>query len=44
MEEYKGDKVMRTLQMYAKLMDGHIIDKSEEAAFYGVNERSTKET
>jgi len=40
MEEYKGDKVMRTLQMYAKLMDGHIIYKSEEAAFYGVNERS----
>ena len=40
MEEYKGDKVMRTLQMYAKLMDGHVIYKGTEAAFYGVNERS----
>lgn len=36
----KSDKITRVLQIYAKLMDGRIINKSEEAQLYGVNERS----
>lgn len=40
MTEEKGDKVIRVLQLYAKLADGYIINKSEEALNYGVNERS----
>lgn len=39
-EENKGDKIQRILQIYNKLMDGCIIHKSEEALHYGVNERS----
>ncbi len=39
-EENKGDKIQRILQIYDKLMDGCIIHKSEEALYYGVNERS----
>lgn len=39
-ENAKGDKVVRVLQLYAKLMDGCVVNKTEEARFYGVNERS----
>ena len=34
------EKVKRTLDLYARLMDGEIINKSEAALRYGVNERS----
>lgn len=40
MEELKGDKIQRVLQLYAKLSDGYVVNKSEEAQNYGVNERS----
>ena len=40
MDELKGDKIQRVLQLYAKLSDGYVINKSEEAQNYGVNERS----
>lgn len=36
----KGDKIGRVLQLYAKLSDGYVINKAEEAAYYGVTERS----
>ena len=36
----KGDKVVRVLQLYAKLSDGYIVNKAEEAQNYSVNERS----
>lgn len=36
----KSDQIGRALQLYAKLMDGYVINKSDEAARYGVNERS----
>ena len=36
----KGDKIKRVLQIYTKLMEGYIVNKSEEALAYGVNERS----
>jgi predicted DNA-binding transcriptional regulator YafY len=36
----KEDKIGRVLQIYAKLADGYVINKTEEAQFYGVNERS----
>ena len=39
-EELKNDKIFRILQIYAKLADGYIINKAEEALAYGVNERS----
>ena len=39
-EDEKGDKIVRVLQIYAKLADGYIVSKSEEARNYGVNERS----
>lgn len=39
-ESIKADKISRVLQMYAKLSDGYIINKAEEAARYGVDERS----
>lgn len=38
--ESSKDKVGRILAIYAKLMDGQIVSKSEEAAYYNVNERS----
>ena len=38
--EDKGDKIKRVLQLYAKLTDGYIVNKAEEAQNYGVNERS----
>ena len=34
------NKVSRVLQLYAKLADGYVLNKAEEAAAYGVNERS----
>lgn len=44
MEEFmgqdKGDKIERVLAIYTKLIDGHVINKMEEAVYYGVNERS----
>ena len=40
MEEYKSDKIDRVLGIYTKLMNGHLINKAEEAQKYGVNERS----
>lgn len=39
-EEMKEDKVVRALQIYAKLSDGYVVNKAEEARRYGVNERS----
>ena len=39
-DEEKGDKISRVLQIYAKLSDGYIVNKAEEAEYYGVNERS----
>lgn len=40
MEEAKKDKVKRVLEIYTKLLNGHMINISEEAVDYGVNERS----
>ena len=40
MKEENKDKIIRVLQMYAKLMDGQSISKTEEARKYGVDERS----
>lgn len=40
MEETKGDKIIRVLQIYAKLADGYVVNKAEEAQRYGINERS----
>lgn len=40
MDESKGCKIGRVLQIFAKLSDGYVINKAEEAAIYGVNERS----
>ena len=31
MERMKGDKITRTLKLYTKLMNGHLIRKTEEA-------------
>lgn len=39
-ETVKSDKIGRVLQIYAKLTDGYIVNKAEEAQNYGVNERS----
>ena len=39
-EDIKGDKIGRVLQIYSKLLDGYVVNKAEEAARYGVNERS----
>jgi predicted DNA-binding transcriptional regulator YafY len=36
----KEDKIGRVLQIYAKLADGYVVNKTEEAQIYGVNERS----
>lgn len=35
-EELKGDKIERVLRIYAKLMEGRIINKTEEAKLYSV--------
>ena len=39
-EGFKGDQIGRVLQIYSKLTDGYVVNKAEEAARYGVNERS----
>jgi len=39
-DEGREDKVVRVLQLYAKLSDGYIVNKAEEAQNYSVNERS----
>ena len=39
-EDLKGNKIRRVLQIYAKLSDGYVVNKAEEAQIYGVNERS----
>ena len=39
-ETAKGDKIVRVLQIYAKLTDGYVVNKIAEAQYYGVNERS----
>ncbi|WP_028236471.1 helix-turn-helix transcriptional regulator [Pseudobutyrivibrio sp. MD2005] len=39
-EDLKNDQISRVLQLYAKLSDGYVVNKAEEAARYGVNERS----
>lgn len=40
MKSENSDKINRVLSIYSKLMNGYIISKAEEAANYGVNERS----
>ena len=40
MEEMKMDKNHRVLQLYTKLMEGYVVNKTTEALNYGVNERS----
>ena len=35
-----ADKISRVLQIYTKLLDGYVVNKSEEAQLYGVKERS----
>lgn len=39
-EKYSADKIERVLGLYTKLMNGSIVNKSEEATNYCVNERS----
>lgn len=34
------DKIQRVLGIYTKLQEGKLVNKAEEAVFYGVNERS----
>ncbi len=40
-DEIKGDQISRVLQIYAKLSDGYVVNKAEEAARYGVNYSSS---
>ena len=40
MKREKSDKIARVLQIYSKFLEGCVINKSEEALNYGVNERS----
>lgn len=40
MEELKNDRISRILGLYTKLVDGYVVNKSEEAIAYGVNEKS----
>ena len=40
MTEEKNNKIERVLGIYTRLLNGSIVKKSEEAANYGVNERS----
>ncbi len=40
MKAEEKDKVARVLSIYTKLMNGYLVNKSEEAAAFGVNERS----
>ena len=38
--EAKCDQIGRVLKIYSKLSDGYVVNKTEEAQLYGVNERS----
>ena len=40
MEDIKSDKVERVLNLYTKLLNGEIINKSKESQLYKVNERT----
>lgn len=40
MERENGNKALRVLSMYQKLMNNQIVNKAEEAAAYGVNSRT----
>lgn len=40
MENVNSSKINRILDLYTKLMNGYLINKSDEAVRYGVNERS----
>lgn len=40
MPQDRGERIDRTLSIYTRLLDGEIIDKTAEAAAYGVNERT----
>ena len=40
MDDLKFDKTSRILGIYSKLINGYVVNKAEEAANYGVNERS----
>lgn len=40
MENIKSDKIERVLGIYTRLMNGYLVNKTEESANYGVNERS----
>ena len=37
---FKGDKIERILSIYTRLLNGGIVNKTQEAQHYGVNERS----
>ena len=39
-EEIKSDKIERILRIYTKLINGDIVNKSQEAMLFSVNERS----
>lgn len=40
MDNPSNDKIIRVLDIYNKLISGEIVNKSEEARYYNVNERS----
>lgn len=40
MENIKSDKIERVLGIYTRLMNGYLVNKTEESVNYGVNERS----
>lgn len=40
MQDLKNNKIGRVLAIYAKLMAGQVVKKTEEAKFYSVSERS----
>lgn len=39
-EKTADKKIERVLSIYTKLLNGHIVNKAEEALNFGVNERS----
>lgn len=40
MDHIKGDKIMRVLSIYSKLLNNQLINKAEEANNFHANERS----
>lgn len=40
MEKENGNKALRILNIYQKLMNNQTVNKSEEAAAYGVNSKT----